>query len=107
MTVYVPFDDRARQQTHFSTCYMCACRCGIKVHLRDGRIRYIEGNRNHPINGEGGREVEESRFRLDLFHRLAVSMIRVPPLRERGDDMPLLVNYYLRYAGTNGNEALR
>jgi anaerobic selenocysteine-containing dehydrogenase len=33
-----------------TTCYMCACRCGIKVHLRDGRIRYIEGNRDHPIN---------------------------------------------------------
>ena len=33
-----------------STCYMCACRCGIKVNLRDGRIRYIEGNRDHPIN---------------------------------------------------------
>jgi anaerobic selenocysteine-containing dehydrogenase len=29
---------------------MCACRCGIKVHLRDGRIRYIEGNKDHPIN---------------------------------------------------------
>lgn len=29
---------------------MCACRCGIKVHLKDGRIRYIEGNRNHPVN---------------------------------------------------------
>jgi len=33
-----------------TTCYMCACRCGIKVHLRDGGIRYIEGNRNHPVN---------------------------------------------------------
>ena len=33
-----------------TTCYMCACRCGIKVHLRDGAIRYIEGNRNHPVN---------------------------------------------------------
>ena len=33
-----------------TTCYMCACRCGIKVHLKDGRIRYIEGNRDHPIN---------------------------------------------------------
>ena len=29
---------------------MCACRCGIKVHLTDGRIRYIEGNRDHPVN---------------------------------------------------------
>ncbi len=34
----------------FTTCYMCACRCGIKVHLRDGQVRYIEGNRNHPVN---------------------------------------------------------
>ena len=33
-----------------TTCYMCACRCGIKVHLRDGRIRYIEGNKRHPVN---------------------------------------------------------
>jgi anaerobic selenocysteine-containing dehydrogenase len=34
----------------YTTCYMCACRCGIRVHLKDGRIRYIEGNRNHPVN---------------------------------------------------------
>ena len=33
-----------------TTCYMCACRCGIKVHLQNGEIRYIEGNRNHPVN---------------------------------------------------------
>src|SRR5215469_5068183 len=33
-----------------TTCYMCACRCGIKVHLEDGRLRYIEGNRDHPVN---------------------------------------------------------
>ena len=33
-----------------TTCYMCACRCGINVHLKDGRIRYIEGNRDHPVN---------------------------------------------------------
>ncbi|MAW25332.1 MAG: formate dehydrogenase [Gammaproteobacteria bacterium] len=33
-----------------TTCYMCACRCGINVHLKDGDIRYIEGNRNHPVN---------------------------------------------------------
>ena len=34
----------------FTTCYMCACRCGIKVHLKNGQIRYIEGNPNHPVN---------------------------------------------------------
>ena len=33
-----------------TTCYMCACRCGIKVHLENGRLRYIEGNRDHPVN---------------------------------------------------------
>ena len=33
-----------------TTCYMCACRCGIKVHLLNGRVRYIEGNRDHPVN---------------------------------------------------------
>ena len=33
-----------------TTCYMCACRCGINVHLKDGDIRYIEGNKNHPTN---------------------------------------------------------
>jgi anaerobic selenocysteine-containing dehydrogenase len=33
-----------------TTCYMCACRCGIRVHLRDGEVRYIEGNPAHPLN---------------------------------------------------------
>jgi len=33
-----------------TTCYMCACRCGIKVHVRDGEVRYIEGNPEHPLN---------------------------------------------------------
>ena len=33
-----------------TTCYMCACRCGIKVYLKNGEVRYIEGNRDHPIN---------------------------------------------------------
>jgi anaerobic selenocysteine-containing dehydrogenase len=37
-------------EVKYSTCYMCACRCGIKVHLKDGAIRYIQGNRNHPVN---------------------------------------------------------
>jgi anaerobic selenocysteine-containing dehydrogenase len=41
-----PVSDELKQ----TTCYMCACRCGINVHLRDGRIRYIEGNPNHPVN---------------------------------------------------------
>jgi sulfite dehydrogenase (quinone) subunit SoeA len=33
-----------------TTCYMCACRCGIRVHLKDGEVRYIDGNPDHPLN---------------------------------------------------------
>ena len=42
----VPADDEVKK----TTCYMCACRCGIKVHMKEGKIRYIEGNRDHPVN---------------------------------------------------------
>ena len=41
-----PVSDEVRK----TTCYMCACRCGIDVHLKDGKVRYIEGNRDHPVN---------------------------------------------------------
>ena len=37
-------------EVKYTTCYMCACRCGIKVHLSDGKLRYIEGNPDHPVN---------------------------------------------------------
>jgi len=33
-----------------TTCYMCACRCGIKVTIKDGEVRYIQGNPDHPLN---------------------------------------------------------
>jgi anaerobic selenocysteine-containing dehydrogenase len=42
--------DIGRTEVKETTCYMCACRCGIRVHLRDGEVRYIEGNPNHPLN---------------------------------------------------------
>ncbi|VWC12529.1 formate dehydrogenase [Burkholderia lata] len=41
-------DEQAEIKT--TTCYMCACRCGIRVHLRDGEVRYIDGNPEHPLN---------------------------------------------------------
>ena len=39
-------------------------------------------------------EIEEGRFREDLYHRLAVILVKVPSLNERRDDIPLLVNYF-------------
>jgi anaerobic selenocysteine-containing dehydrogenase len=46
----MPTDMQANRTVAHTTCYMCACRCGIKVHLEGGRLRYIEGNRDHPVN---------------------------------------------------------
>ncbi|RRQ21717.1 molybdopterin oxidoreductase family protein [Thiohalobacter thiocyanaticus] len=43
-------DQNARIETRNTTCYMCACRCGIRVTLRDGEVRYIQGNPDHPLN---------------------------------------------------------
>ncbi len=61
----------AKRETKTTTCYMCACRCGIRVHLRDGKLRYIDGNPNHPINkgvicakGSAGIMKQESPARL-------------------------------------------
>ena len=42
--------NEGRIEVKNTTCYMCACRCGIRVTLRDGEIRYIQGNPDHPLN---------------------------------------------------------
>ena len=43
-------------------------------------------------------EVRQGRMRADFYHRIAVLNIAVPPLRERRDDIPLLVSYFLKQA---------
>ncbi len=49
-------------------------------------------------NQDLARAVKESRFREDLYHRLNVIRINTPPLRQRRDDIPLLLNHYLAEA---------
>ena len=49
--------------------------------------------------------VEKGTFREDLFYRLNVVNIQIPPLRERKDDIPLLVNYFINKYCTSMNKA--
>ena len=62
-----------------TTCYMCACRCGIKVHLKDGKIRYIDGNRKHPVN----RGVICGKGSAGIMQHYAPSRLRAPLLARR------------------------
>ncbi|MCK4743927.1 MAG: molybdopterin oxidoreductase family protein [Sulfuriflexus sp.] len=43
-------ENNERIEVKNTTCYMCACRCGIRVTLREGEVRYIQGNPDHPLN---------------------------------------------------------
>jgi len=72
--------------------------------LQDGEIRRV--GENEPIhvdvrllaatNQDIEKSIEEGRFREDLYYRLNVIPIEMPPLRQRRDDIPLLVNHFLQ-----------
>jgi two-component system, NtrC family, response regulator AtoC len=71
--------------------------------LEDGHIRRLGGNDNIPIdvrfifatNRDLNRMAAEGSFREDLFYRISVVPILIPPLRERTDDLLLLARYYV------------
>lgn len=50
MSALPEFEDHDQQTVKTTTCYMCACRCGIKVTLEGNEIRFIQGNPKHPVN---------------------------------------------------------
>lgn len=81
--------------------------------LQEREIKPVGGNKIQQINvriiAATNRILEEEiragRFREDLFYRLSVVPLRVPPLRERKDDVPLLVDHFLKkYSRLLGKE---
>ncbi|MBS3746608.1 MAG: nitrogen regulation protein NR(I) [Wenzhouxiangellaceae bacterium] len=79
--------------------------------LADGDFRRLGGTRSMradvrliaATNRDLDRAVAEGRFRDDLYHRLNVVELRMPPLRDRRDDIPLLLAHYLAEAAREMN----
>jgi len=80
--------------------------------VQEHEIERVGGDRIIPVdiriitatNVELARAVEEGRFREDLFYRLNVIPITMPPLKERKEDLPLLAEHFLaRLAATRGS----
>jgi anaerobic selenocysteine-containing dehydrogenase len=61
---------------------MCACRCGIRVHLRDGEIRYIDGNPDHPLN----KGVICAKGASGIVKQKSPARLTQPLLRKQGAD---------------------
>jgi transcriptional regulator with PAS, ATPase and Fis domain len=84
----------------------------LPLDLQPKLLRFLQEGEVHPIgeskpvlvdvrvlaatNADLERTVSEGKFREDLFHRLNVIRIQVPPLRERREEIPALLNYYLK-----------
>ena len=65
-----------------TTCYMCACRCGIRAHLRDGELVYIDGNPEHPLN----QGVICAKGSSGIMKQKSPARITQPLLRKKGSD---------------------
>ncbi|RLD37840.1 MAG: sigma-54-dependent Fis family transcriptional regulator [Bacteroidetes bacterium] len=71
--------------------------------LQENKIVRVGGEKDIPVdvriiaatNKKIKEEIAKNNFREDLYHRLSVILIEVPPLRERKEDIPLLVDYFL------------
>tara|TARA_R110001632_G_scaffold39718_2_gene99335 strand:- start:10735 stop:11898 length:1164 start_codon:yes stop_codon:yes gene_type:complete len=76
--------------------------------LQENKIQRVGNDRDIKVNvrivaatnKDLKKEIAEGRFREDLYHRLAVILINVPPLNDRREDIPLLVNYFTQKIST-------
>jgi DNA-binding NtrC family response regulator len=81
--------------------------------LQEGELRRVGSERTRKVdvrivaasNRDLARLVEEGKFRRDLFFRLNVAQITLPPLRERRDDIPLMVDHFLAKGAAAGGRA--
>jgi len=71
--------------------------------LQENRITRVGGDKQIKVdvriiaatNKDLKKQIEDNKFREDLYHRISVILIQVPPLRERKSDIPLLVDWFL------------
>ncbi|WP_299212685.1 sigma-54 dependent transcriptional regulator [uncultured Dokdonia sp.] len=72
--------------------------------LQESRVQRVGSDRDIKVdvrvvaatNKDLKKEIEEGRFREDLYHRLAVILIQVPSLNDRREDIPLLINHFAK-----------
>ena len=82
--------------------------------LQDGKFERLGATRTitadvrilAATNKDLHKEVEEKRFREDLFYRLNVINIRIPPLRDRKEDVQLLAMHFLKYYSDKNNKPI-
>jgi two-component system, NtrC family, nitrogen regulation response regulator NtrX len=80
--------------------------------LQESKITRVGGDKDIKVdvrviaatNKDLMQEVEAKKFRLDLYHRLSVILIHVPSLNERKDDIPVLVDYFLKEISQDYNQ---
>ena len=65
-----------------TTCYMCACRCGIKVTLENGRLRFIQGTASHPVN----QGVLCAKGSAGIMKQHSAAKLRGPLMRKSGTE---------------------
>lgn len=84
--------------------------------LQDRKVRRVGGTEEFPIdvriigatNQDLKKRIEEGKFREDLFYRLNVISLELPPLRNRKEDIPLLVSHFLsKYCDKMGRDMKR